>query len=191
MPRDRAVVASKTREPVGAVERILAELETDYLDILLAHEVGLAWADETREALRLWQGEKARGTVRALGLATHSAEVARLAAEWPEVEMLLLPINRTGVCTPGSRIEDGGVQDMLRAAQRAWERGKGIVAMKVMGCGTLADDPEAAMSYVARLPYVHSLCVGMRSLKEVEENIRLLSLAAPAEGNDCFGETRG
>jgi hypothetical protein len=115
--------------------------------------------------------------VRALGLATHSAQIARLAADWPEVDVMLLPINRTGVCTSECRIEDGDVQSMLVAARRAWERGKGIVAMKVMGCGAYAAEPRAAISYVARLPTVHSLCIGMRSLREVKENVRWLALA--------------
>jgi aryl-alcohol dehydrogenase-like predicted oxidoreductase len=177
VPRERAVVASKTREPAGAVERLLADLATDYLDLLFLHEVGLAWAEEAREALRSWQGDVARGRVRAVGLATHSAQVARLAAHWPEANVLLLPINPSGVCTSECSIEDGDVQDMLAAAQRAWERGKGVVAMKVMGCGAFAGDPGAAISYVARLPAVHSLCIGMRDLREIEENAHWLALA--------------
>jgi aryl-alcohol dehydrogenase-like predicted oxidoreductase len=175
--RERVVVSSKTREPVGAVERLLAELETDYLDVLLVHEVSLAWAEEARDSLRLWQRDVARGLVRAVGLATHSTQIARLAADWPEANILLLPINRTGACTSECSIEDGDVEDMLAAAQRAWERGKGVVAMKVMGCGAYAGDPSAAITYVARLPTVHSLCIGMRSLREVEENVRWLALA--------------
>jgi hypothetical protein len=46
--------------------------------------------------------------------------------------------------------------------------------MKVMGCGTFADDPQAAIAFVARLPYVHSLCIGMRSFTEIDENVELL-----------------
>jgi len=177
VPRKQVVIASKTYEPAGAAERILAELDTDYLDILLVHCVGLSWADAARECLRLWQRDKAQGRVRALGFSTHSAGVARLAAEWPEVEVLLVPINATGVCTSDSRIEDGGVEEMLAAAQRAWQVGKGVVAMKVMGCGTLAADPEAAFSFVSRLRYIHSLCMGMRNVKDVQDNIWLLSHA--------------
>jgi predicted aldo/keto reductase-like oxidoreductase len=49
--------------------------------------------------------------------------------------------------------------------------------MKVLGCGALSVDAKAAISFAARLPYVHSLCIGMRNLREIEDNIRLLSLA--------------
>jgi aryl-alcohol dehydrogenase-like predicted oxidoreductase len=43
-----------------------------------------------------------------------------------------------------------------------------------MGCVTLAADPRAAIAFAARLPYVHSLCIGLRNLQEVLENLRLL-----------------
>ena len=56
---------------------------------------------------------------------------------------------------------------MLHAAKRAYERGKGVVAMKVMGCG--------ATPYVAHLPYVRSLCICMRSLEKVNKSLRYLA----------------
>jgi len=178
--REQVVISSKAYEPAGAVDRILAELATDYLDILLVHCVGLSWIEPAREALHVWLEEKSRRRVRALGFSTHSAGVARLAAEWPEVEVLLLPINAAGVCTPQSGIEDGDLPEMLAAARRASELGKGVVAMKVLGGGTLAN-PEAAIAFAARLPYLHSLCIGMRSPKEIEDNVRLLAAAEEME----------
>ncbi len=63
---------------------------------------------------------------------------------------------------------------MLLAAQKGWEAGIGIVAMKVMGQGTLAHDPQAAISYVAGLGYVHSLCIGMRNTDEIIQNHKLV-----------------
>jgi aryl-alcohol dehydrogenase-like predicted oxidoreductase len=174
--REQVVIASKTYEPAGAVERILGELGTGYLDVLFVHCVGLSWANAAREALNLWQQDKVQGRVRALGFSTHSARVARLAADWPEVGVLLAPISAAGISQPTPGIEDGSVEEMLAAMQRAWEMGKGVIAMKVMGCGTMAADPQAAISFAARLPYVHSLCIGMRNLREVQENVRLLRL---------------
>jgi predicted aldo/keto reductase-like oxidoreductase len=172
--RDQVVIASKTCEPAEAVQRITAELGTDYLDILFVHCVSLSWVNAARQALNQWQPEKAQGKVRALGFSTHSAQVAHLAAGWPEVEVLMAPINSTGVCTSDSRIEDGDVTDMLQAVQEAYRAGKGVIAMKVMGCGALAADPRAAISFVTRLPYVHCLCIGMRNPKEIQSNLDLM-----------------
>lgn len=173
--REEVTVCSKLREPGTTVEQLLDELGTSYLDILFVHEVTLTGADMSREMLRAWQDEKERGRVQAVGISTHSVRVVQLAAAWPEVEVLMVPINATGVCTSDSSIEDGNVEQMLDATRQAWGRGKGIVAMKVMGCGSLADHPEEAISYVARLPYVHSLCIGMRNQAEVQQNVELLA----------------
>jgi len=46
--------------------------------------------------------------------------------------------------------------------------------MKVKGCSELAHDPEAAIKFVAELPYMHSLCIGIRYLDEIEQNVRIL-----------------
>ncbi len=175
--REQVIVASKLRAPGSAVGQVLDELGTVYLDILFLHEVSLAQIDAAREMVCAWQGEKRRGSVRAVGVSTHSVQVTRMAAEWPEVDVLMVPINATGVCTSDSSIEDGDVDQMLDATRQAWTAGKGIVAMKVMGCGSLADRPGEAISFAARLPYVHSLCIGMQSWAEVQQNVELLALA--------------
>jgi len=173
VPREQVVICSKTETPDKPIESILEELETDYLDILLLHGFDSSEVSEAREILRSWQQHKASGRVRALGLSTHSARVADLVSDWPEVEVLMLPVNSTGYCLPDLSIE-GGVEQMMAAAEKAFELGKGIVAMKVMGCGTLAHDPEAAISFVTKLTYVHSLCIGMRNVAEIDQNVRLI-----------------
>jgi aryl-alcohol dehydrogenase-like predicted oxidoreductase len=173
IPREQVVICSKAETPDKPIDEILKELETDYLDILLVHGFDSSEVDGLRETLKSWQRHKVSGKVRVLGLSTHSARVVDLVSEWPEVEVLMLPINSTGYCLPDLAIE-GGVEQMMLAAEKACELGKGIVAMKVMGCGTLAHDSEAAISFVAKLPYVHSLCIGMRSAAEIDQNVRLL-----------------
>jgi aryl-alcohol dehydrogenase-like predicted oxidoreductase len=173
IPREQVVICSKTETPDKPIESILKELETDYLDILLLHGFDSSEVNVAKATLRSWQQHKTSGKVRALGLSTHSAKVLDLVSGWPEVEVLMLPINSTGYCLPDLSIE-GGVEQMMAAAEKAFKLGKGIVAMKVMGCGTLAHDPDAAISFVARLPYVHSLCIGMRTQAEIDQNLRLI-----------------
>lgn len=176
VPREQVVIASKTYEPEGAVQRALRELGTDYLDIMLIHCVGLSWIEPAREALHILAQDKAQGLVRAVGFSTHSAEVCRRAAEWPEAEVLLAIVNPTGTWSPNEQVEDGTIADVLDALERAHAAGKGVYAMKVLGGGALASDPAQAISFAARLPYVHSLCIGMRSLDEVRCNLALLDV---------------
>jgi aryl-alcohol dehydrogenase-like predicted oxidoreductase len=167
------VISSKTGFPGNPVENLLEELGTDYLDILFAHDVAIDDTTPVKEALVSWQEQKALGKVRVLGLSTHDAEVASQAGEWSEADVLMLPINSVGICLPEYPIV-GGIERMMQAAEKAWRSGKGIVAMKVMGCGVLAQDPQDAIRFVDDLPYVHSLCIGMRSLAEIEQNVRII-----------------
>jgi aryl-alcohol dehydrogenase-like predicted oxidoreductase len=141
----------------------------------LVHDVSPDGLPEAKATLQAWQQEKSAGKVRATGLSTHSAQVASAAQAWPETEVLMLPVNAPGVCLPDLPIE-GGIELMKGAAERAWLAGKGSVAMKVMGCGALAHQAEAALLHVAQLPYVHSLCIGMRHPAEIEQNAQVLGL---------------
>ncbi len=178
--RQQVVISSKLNLPAGPIDGLLEELGTSFVDILLVHDVSLDDADEALETLQSWQKEKRFGKVRAVGLSTHSAMVAELVCDRPEVEMLMVPINATGYCLPGKPIE-GGLERMKEAAQQARGAGKGIVAMKVMGFGTLAQQPKEAIDFVAKLPYVDSLCIGMRNQAEIEQNaIVILQCVHPA-----------
>jgi aryl-alcohol dehydrogenase-like predicted oxidoreductase len=173
--REQVIVSSKISKTTNTLDNILKELGTPYLNILLAHCVELPHIAEWREAMRSWLPEKARGRARAIGLSTHSAEVVRRASEWPEVEVIMLPINAAGVTISGYTFEDGGVPEMLAAAKRAAANGKGLIAMKVMGAGALAGDPAAAIAFAARLPCIHSLVIGMRNIEQVEQNLNLIN----------------
>lgn len=175
--REQVVIATKSTEPAGAVARILQQLGTQYIDILYSHCIGANEVEKGRAALIQWQLDKEAGRVKALGFTTHSARVARMAVEWPEVDVVMLPINRGGMLDRTSNLDDGTIDDMMAAAERAWSLGKGVIAMKVLAAGKLSDDRTAAFSFVARLPYVHSLCIGMRSAQEVADNIELLEKA--------------
>ena len=177
LTRNEVVISTKTLDPDKPVEHLLGELGTTYIDILFAHDVAADGLDAARTLLGNRQPDKVAGRIRALGIATHSAVVAEAACEWPEVDVLMLPINSTGYCQKDLEVE-GGIDKMMAVAERSSGLGKGIVAIKVMGCGTLADDPESAISLVSGLKYVDSLCIGMRSTSEIDQNVDLLANCA-------------
>ena len=171
--RQQVIISSKLNLPVKPIDDLLQELNTTYIDILLVHDVSLNDIDATKAALQSWQEEKSKSRLRAIGISTHSALVAKVMYKWPEVEVMMLPINMTGVCLPDQPIE-GGIELMKGIAEKAWTKGKAIIAMKVMGFGSYADRPKMAIAHVANLPYVHSLCIGMRSQAEIDQNVHIL-----------------
>lgn len=174
IPRHKVVISSKLNLPATPVESLLQELGTSYIDILLVHDVSLEEVPAARDVLQSWQKDISKGKIRAIGLSTHSALVAESVYEWAEVQVLMLPINMAGSCLPGRPIE-GGIERLKAIANKARAAGKGIVAMKVLGFGTLAHQAREAIEYVTRLPYVDSLCIGMRNRIEIEQNVEIIS----------------
>jgi aryl-alcohol dehydrogenase-like predicted oxidoreductase len=173
IPRNQVVISSKLNIPTHSIDGMLQEMGIDYVDILFIHDVGLDDLKTAKETIQSWQSEKSKGRLRAIGLSTHSALVAESVCEWADLEVLMLPINATGACLPGMTVK-GGMERMKVAAEEASNTGKGIIAMKVMGCGALADQPRQAIEHVAKLPYVHNLCIGMRNRAEIDQNIQIL-----------------
>jgi uncharacterized protein len=175
LPRDQVVISTKLNLPNHPLDHLLEELGTDYIDILFVHGVEVDHLDEARAALIRWQKEKARGRIRAAGISTHSALVAEQVYRWPEVEVMMLPINMTGDLIPGQEIE-GGMDRMKSAAQSANAARRMIIAMKVLGFGVLANRPREAIEHVASLPYVDTLVIGMKNKAEIDQNIKFLGL---------------
>ncbi len=183
VPRKRVVVSTKTSAHTGPVatrslERSLKELGTDYVDIFFLHYVKLDWKDGCRKVLKELADAKAAGRVKALGLSTHSVQVAREAAKMGGADVLL------AVCSTAREavlkrlsghvpLEDGSMPQMRDALRSVHEAGKGTVAMKVLGTGApaLVQDYRSSIGSVAQLDFVDALLVGMNGLEQVRRNI--------------------
>ena len=78
----------------------------------------------------------------------------------------------------GARM-DGSPAEVVPVIQQLYDAGKGVYAMKVLGCGHLAGDVERAFRYVLGLGTVHALAIGMTSREQLHENVRLIEALAP------------
>ncbi len=181
IPREQIIIVTKTyAENNDQTERdvttALKDLGTDYIDILLLHYTRPEWLGRPPRLPQSMLDQKESGQVQALGISTHSVATARLAAEMPEVEVVETIVNRTGKFRSQEgtleKIEDGTLPEMLTALETLHDGGKGVIAMKVLGSGVLCDDPAAVIAFVAALPQVDTLCIGMKSRQEIEANAR-------------------
>ena len=186
LEREQVVVATKTHAKTRPAARqsldlALEELETDYVDIYHLHGVDTVDDLNSRQgAVEMLLDAKREGMIRAIGLSTHSVEGMQAAAVQEEIDVILVVINKTGV-----KILGGGTrEEMLSAIKTAYDNGKGIYAMKTLGRGKLLADVKGALSYVLRLPHVHSAAVGMRSIEELEMNVQIANRVyrLPARG---------
>lgn len=172
--RGDIVITSKSysKDEAGAekdLEDALREIGTDYLDIFMLHAVDTREDFKMRRsALEFLLEAKRNGLIRAVGVSTHSADVAPALAEVPEIEVVLTVLNIDGL-----NIREGDLKLMHSAVKSLYEAGKGVYLMKVLARGRLAGRAEEALRYVFRVPYVHAVSVGITSLKELETAIRV------------------
>ncbi len=175
--RQDIAVASKTYAKTydGAQKDLyssLEELNTDYIDIFHLHAVDTMEDFQGRhDALRVLRESKEKGLIRAVGVSTHTVEATQALSTVSDIDVVLTVISKTG-----ANIRRGGkLADMLVVAKALHDNGKGVYAMKPLDRNKRAGSVESYLSYIFNLPYVHSICVGMRTIEELEMNARIIN----------------
>jgi len=172
----RPVIASKSlacgyESMRLAIEECRAALDMDVIDIFLLHEIRQSPDFESRGgAWACLCDEKAKGHIKAIGISTHHTDAAEDAARAPGLDALFPLINYKGL---GIRKGDGAgtAEEMARAIASASEHGVGVFAMKAFGGGNLARDYQTALGYVAGLPGVDSVMLGLGCKKDVDDAV--------------------
>jgi aryl-alcohol dehydrogenase-like predicted oxidoreductase len=193
--RGDVVIADKSNaltfeEGERAVKFSLESLGTDYIDLLLLHNVprrsvhrtdtsGKPYESGNLErrmgALKAWCEAKESGLVRAVGLSTHSTEILRQAADVPEVDVVCTTLNLTG-----SIIEDGSPEEHLDAIRAAHDAGKGVYVIKLLHAGALRDRAEEAIKWALQHhEFIDAWNIGMYDTGDVARNLKLLDEVLP------------
>ncbi len=170
--RDRVFLATKfdSREPDEAMrefDRSLQRMQTDYVDVLLIHNVVASDEIATLEqgVYTMLRRLKEEGSVGFIGFSSmESAERSREAIEQLEFDVALLAMNPTGY--------GGFVTEALPAARA---KNMGVLAMKVMRdiVGTSAT-PQELLRYALSQEGVASALVGHHGLSILEENVEIV-----------------
>jgi aryl-alcohol dehydrogenase-like predicted oxidoreductase len=179
LDRDRIVVNTKTRattaEGVTAdIERFRQELGLEVIDIILLHNIETVEELERRQpAFEALQEAQARGLARAIGISTHlgTGAIMEAVATRPAIQVCLTTVNRDGLMLKGDMAAH------IAQVQRCYDAGTAICLMKTLAAGDLVHDYAAAIRYNLSLPCAHSVCVGINSVQELEEDV---AAATPA-----------
>jgi len=159
----------------ASVEKAFEEIGIDRISIFMLHEQeSRLTLRGHREALEYYLSCKQKGLIKAVGVSTHNCEVVESCAEMPEIDVIEALVNKDGI-----GIGDGTIDRMLSAIKKAYDAGKGIVAMKTLGGGNLFKSYSESINFVKDLPYIHSLAIGMKSSGEVELNSLLIEGGQP------------
>ena len=179
--RDKVFIASKTlpesktkTEIIRDVETSLKTLGTDHIDVIQLHNLTSKeriFIAETREALTVL---KKQGKVRFCGVTTHQNEVEVLNALVDDPDRFF------DTCLVKYNFKSD--QKVTAAINRAASAGIGIIAMKTQvggydttGLGTVTPH-QAALKWVFQNPQVTAAIPGMKDLKQLREDIAVMSL---------------
>lgn len=181
-----------------AFEDLLKRFHTDYMDLGMIHYV-----DKPAEFLELMDDSpfmgyvrelRAAGTIRHVGLSTHNPEVARMAVQSPEIEMILFSVNPAFDMMPATddldayfdergeaAATDGMTPERAELYALAEETGTGITVMKGYMGGRLFDasqssfgvalTPVQCLHYALTRPAVASVMVGFSTPAHVAEAV--------------------
>jgi len=161
---DRAAVIKR-------VEESLKRLQTDYIDIAMAHGIGdLTPLLNNQEIMSAYDQLKKEGKVRFTGFSTHAAKVTLKQAldtdfaqvvlvmynhmEGKEIEPLIKAVREKGIGTVAMKIFAGGMQGNL----------KGMISPEV-------SYPQAAIRWVLSNPDIDTCIPTLSSYSHVEEYI--------------------
>ncbi|MCL2004819.1 MAG: aldo/keto reductase [Planctomycetaceae bacterium] len=195
-PRDSYILVSKVwlhgdgipeRErllPEETVRRFLRECRTEYIDIVQIHcMLNDRWVQEYETGMESLAKLKKEGLIRAHGISSHSNAATELAAETDWCDVVHVRINSEGMAMDGRQNDPRTVEEAVRATKKAYEAGKGIIAMKVLGEERMAHDPDMrkrSTKFVMDLNNVHSMIVGFTEKEHISEFVANVAAIKPS-----------
>lgn len=179
LPREKMTILSKVMvynqkgwyktEPFEkSLDRFRKSLQTEYIDILLLHAIMIEnWIDEYKYYMDALSDAKQKGIIKAVGVSCHSLGALQFASEHPWVEVIMVQINNKG-----PRME-GPPEVVMPILEKAHNNGKGLIAMKVFGCGELVkeEEREASLNYVIKSGNLDCMTLGVENTAQVDDNI--------------------
>ena len=161
----RGIPESDRADADVCVARFLKELDTDYIDLVQIHcQTSAKWPEEMRKQMDLLDDLKRKGMIRAHGVSIHSLAALERAAEEPWVDVVHARVNPYGART------DGPMEKVVPILQRIHAAGKGVIAMKLAGEGTLdAEKREKTLKFVVALDCVDAMVVGFEKQEHIDE----------------------
>ncbi len=151
-----------------AINEALKELDRDYIDIFLMHEVRPG--EDRSGAWKCLIEAKEKGLVKAIGISTHHIDVVKEYTDYNDIDVIFPLINYDGL---GIRKGDGPgtSEEMALAIEKASEKGIGVFAMKVFGGGHLTCNYQTALNYVNNLKGIDSMMIGFGKKSEVDNAV--------------------
>jgi aryl-alcohol dehydrogenase-like predicted oxidoreductase len=187
-------------DPGVTVRRFLRECSTDYIDVVQIHCVDTgAWTqgdpNATGDGRERWAQQryadamgslaklKQEGLIRAHGISSHSIAASELAAKETWCDVVHVRINSEGLSLDTPQNNPQAVENAVRVCKENHDAGKGIIAMKVLGEGRMASDPEMrkrSTKFVMDLGTVNTMIIGFTEMEQITEFVTNVAALTPA-----------
>ena len=158
-----------------SIDRFRKELDTDYIDILMLHcMVDKEWPDEYKKYMDGFSEAKEKGIIRKIGLSCHDLGALNVAANSTWADVVLARINHAGIRM------DGTPADIMTAIKTIKVSGKGVIGMKIFGCGDLVQEQEREQSlrFVLNSNSVDCMTIGFENTQQIDDTIeRIVRIA--------------
>ena len=188
LPRDSYAIGSKYWWAAGGIpaadradvettiDRFLKELHTDYIDFVELHCVSSpSWPDELARHMEGLARAKKAGKIRAHGCSFHSCSALETAVTNEWIEVAHIRMNPFGRCMSSH-------PDRVLAQARAFHAaGKGVLAMKVLGVGSLKDKTDGfnrSLKWNLESGAADVLVIGFTALEEIDDIVRRIEALA-------------
>ncbi|HUS07570.1 MAG TPA: aldo/keto reductase [Bryobacteraceae bacterium] len=178
VPRDKVTILTKThasteQEMKDDLDRFRRELNTDYIDILLLHNMMDGnWPEKKKGAMAVISEAREKGIVRTHGTSCHTLQALKTAAATPWVEVDLARIN------PAQVAMDADPATVLAVLKQMKAAGKGVIGMKILGAGRLRDKADEALQFALAQDCVDCFTIGSESRAEMEDLLRKIPAAS-------------
>ena len=185
-PRDSYVLVSKLwlrsgglpemerLDPAITVKRFLRELKTQYIDVVQIHCMSDAkWTQDFAGAMESLAKLKQEGVIRAHGISSHANSATEHAAATDWCDVVHVRLNSEGFNMDGHRDDAARrVEEGVHAARQVHNAGKGVICMKVLGEGKMADKPDLrqkSAKFISKLDCVSTMIVGFSEKEHITE----------------------
>jgi predicted aldo/keto reductase-like oxidoreductase len=186
IPRDSYRLMTKLRwqqpDKTGeTIDRLRKDLDSEYLDILLLHNVRTnAWATELARLRDELSEAKSKKIISAQGASCHGLLPLRAFPDTTWLDVALMRINHNGVMMDnmaGDGKTPGDVNEVTSHIRTIHAKGTGTLGMKIMGEGRFItpEARDASVRYVMKLGAVDAVTIGFKSTAEIDEAIQRIN----------------
>lgn len=186
IPRENYRLMTKFRwreaeKPFETIDRFRRELNTDYFDILLLHNVrSPRWPQELEPLRDAFSEAKVKQIIRAHGASCHGLPPLRAYPENKWLDVALNRINHNGTrmdnLTDDTKVP-GDVNEVVSTIKKVRSQGTGQLGMKIIGEGAFKTPElrDASIRFVVKSGLVDAMTIGFKSPAEIDEAIERIN----------------